>query len=179
MRCSLRAEDILVVALAVGLIVIAGFFLLAMRRAPLWQWAVGALILGLLSRVTFDAGIVWSLLSGWTIVALIPAIILALLSVTAIRRAVVAQPAYGLVKSILPRVSRTEQEALDAGTVGWDAELFSGRPQWEKLSGIPKGRLSDEEQAFLDGPVPTVCSMIAEWDVRHNRADLPPEVWPY
>jgi len=179
MRCSLRAEDILVVALAVDLIGFAGFFLLAMRRAPLWQWAVGALILGLLSRVTFDAGIVWSLLSGWTIVALIPAIILALLSVTAIRRAVVAQPAYGLVKSILPRVSRTEQEALDAGTVGWDAELFSGRPDWDKLLNIRKVTLTAEEQAFLDGPVNTVCAMIDDWDVRHNRADLPPDVWAY
>src|SRR3569623_1809724 len=179
MRCSLRAEDILVVALAVVLIGIAGFFLLAMRRAPLWQWAVGALILGLLSRVTFDAGIVWSLLSGWTIVALIPAIVLGLLSVTAIRRAVVARPAYGLVKSILPRVSRTEQEALDAGTVGGDAEVFSGRPDWDKLLNIRKVTLTAEEQAFLDGPVNTVCAMIDDWDVRHNRADLPPEVWDY
>ncbi len=88
-------------------------------------------------------------------------------------------PAYGLVKSILPRVSRTEQEALDAGTVGWDAELFSGKPRWDKLLSIRKPTLTPEEQAFLDGPVNTVCAMLDDWDIRHNRADLPPEVWDY
>jgi acyl-CoA dehydrogenase len=168
-----------VVALTVIVIGIVGFFVLAMRRAPLWQWAVGALILGLISRISFEGGLWLVVFSPWTIVALLPAIILALLSVTAIRRVAVAAPAYSLVKSILPRVSRTEQEALDAGTVGWDAELFSGRPDWNKLLNIRKVTLTAEEQAFLDGPVNTVCSMIDDWDVRHNRADLPPEVWAY
>ena len=167
------------VALAVIVIGIAGFFVLAMRRAPLWQWAVGALILALISRISLDGGLWLVLLSPWTIVALVPAIVLGLLSVTAIRRVLVAAPAYGLVKSILPRVSRTEQEALDAGTVGWDAELFSGRPDWDKLLNIRKVTLTAEEQAFLDGPVNKVCSMIDDWDVRHNRADLSPEVWAY
>ena len=167
------------VALAVILIGIAGFFVLAMRRAPLWQWAVGALILAILSRVSLDGGLWLVILSPWTVVALIPAIVLGLLSVTAIRRVVIAAPAYGLVKSILPRVSRTEQEALDAGTVGWDAELFSGRPDWDKLLNIRKVTLTPEEQAFLDGPVNKVCAMIDDWDVRHNRADLSPEVWAY
>jgi acyl-CoA dehydrogenase len=168
-----------VVALAVIVIGIAGFFVLAMRRAPLWQWAVGALILALISRISLDGGLWLVLLSPWTIVALVPAIVLGLLSVPAIRRVLVAAPAYGLVKSILPRVSRTEQEALDAGTVGWDAELFSGRPDWDKLLNIRKVTLTAEEQAFLDGPVNKVCSMIDDWDVRHNRADLSPEVWAY
>jgi acyl-CoA dehydrogenase len=168
-----------VVALAVVVIGIAGFFVLAMRRAPLWQWAVGALILGIISRISLDGGLWLALFSPWTIVALIPAIVLGLLSVTGIRRVLVATPAYGLVKSILPRVSRTEQEALDAGTVGWDAELFSGRPHWDKLLNIRKVTLTPDEQAFLDGPVNIVCSMIDDWDVRHNRADLPPEVWDY
>jgi len=168
-----------VVALAVLVIGIAGFFVLAMRRAPLWQWAVGALILAIISRISLDGGLWLVVLSPWTVVALVPAIVLGLLSVTAIRRVLVAAPAYGLVKSILPRVSRTEQEALDAGTVGWDAELFSGRPHWDKLLNIRKVTLTADEQAFLDGPVNKVCSMIDDWDVRHNRADLSPEVWAY
>ena len=167
------------VALAVLVIGIAGFFVLAMRRAPLWQWAVGALILAIISRISLDGGLWLVVLSPWTVVALVPAIVLGLLSVTAIRRVLVAAPAYGLVKSILPRVSRTEQEALDAGTVGWDAELFSGRPHWDKLLNIRKVTLTADEQAFLDGPVNKVCSMIDDWDVRHNRADLSPEVWAY
>ena len=152
---------------------------LAMRRAPLWQWALAALVIGALSRISLESGF-WLLtdLAGW-VFAVLPAIILGLLALTPVRRAVVIGPAYGFVKSILPRVSRTEQEALDAGTVGWDAELFSGRPRWEKLLGIRKPTLSTEEQAFLDGPVNTVCAMIDDWDTRHNRADMPPEVWQY
>jgi acyl-CoA dehydrogenase len=166
-------------ALIVVLIGVVGFATLAMRRAPLWQWAILALVVGLLSRIVTVPELAIDLVSGWTVVALLPAIILGLLCLTPIRRAVLMGPAYGLVKSILPRVSRTEQEALDAGTVGWDAELFSGRPQWDKLLTIRKTALTAEEQAFMDGPVNVVCSMIDDWDVRHNRADLPPNVWAY
>src|SRR3954454_22021888 len=101
---------------------IVAFAALSMRQAPLWQWAVAALAIGLLSRIVFIAGDLPGLIE-----AFLPGAVLALLSVPAIRRTAVIKPAYGFVKSILPRVSRTEQEALDAGTVGWDAELFSGR----------------------------------------------------
>ncbi len=165
--------------LVVVLIGIAGFLTLAMRRAPLWQWAVVAAIVGLLARVVTMPELAIDLMSWGTLIALIPAIVFALLSITPIRRAVITGPAYGLVKSILPRVSRTEQEALDAGTVGWDAELFSGKPRWEKLLNIRKVTLTAEERAFLDGPVNTVCAMMDDWDIRHNRADLPPEVWAF
>jgi acyl-CoA dehydrogenase len=165
--------------LALVLIGIAAFLTLAMRRAPLWQWAVVALVVGLLSRVVTTPALAIDLISWGTLIALIPALIFGLLCIIAIRRAVITGPAYGLVKSILPRVSRTEQEALDAGTVGWDAELFSGKPRWEKLSNIRKVTLTAEERAFLDGPVNTVCAMMDDWDIRHNRADLPPEVWAF
>src|SRR3569623_2836566 len=132
MPCGSGAEVGTVIVALAGLIIgIVGFFVLAMRRAPRWQWAGGALILGIISRISVDGGLWLAVASPWTGIALLPAIILGLLSVTAIRRVAVAAPAYGLVKSILPRVSRTELEALDAGTVGWDAELFSGRPDWD------------------------------------------------
>ena len=159
--------------IALGLV---AFAVLAMRRAPIWQWAVAALVLGVLSRISPD-GIATGML-GW-VLALLPAIVLGLLALTPVRRMVLIAPAYGMVKSILPKVSRTEQEALDAGTVGWDAELFSGRPQWDRLLEIEKPTLTAEEQAFLDGPVETVCKMIDDWDTRHNRADMSPEVWQY
>jgi len=169
-------------ALVVIVIAIVAALALAMRRAKLWHWALAALVVGVLTRfgwspdgATFG---IYTDLAGW-ILALLPAVLLGLLSIGAIRRAVVIGPAYTLVKSILPRVSRTEQEALDAGTVGWDAELFSGRPRWDRLLNIKKATLTPEEQAFMDGPVNTVCAMIDDWDVRHNRADLPPEVWAY
>ncbi|MDR3473145.1 MAG: acyl-CoA dehydrogenase [Devosia sp.] len=151
---------------------------LAMRRAPLMQWAIAALVIGLLTRIPFTGGALALDLPG-LIEVLLPGVVLALLVVPDIRRAVISAPAYGLVKSMLPRVSRTEQEALDAGTVGWDSELFSGQPHWERLFSIPKGRLTEEEQAFLDGPTNVVCEMIDDWDIRHNRADMPQSVWAY
>ncbi|MBK8085563.1 MAG: acyl-CoA dehydrogenase [Devosia sp.] len=165
--------------IALLVISVVATLVLAMRRAPLWQWAVGALLIGVLSRVSLDGGL-WLMTDppGW-IGALLPAAVLGLFTLTAVRRAAITGPAYTMVKRILPRVSRTEQEALDAGTVGWDAELFSGQLNWEKLLGVRKPTLSAEEQAFLDGPVNTVCAMIDDWDTRHNRADLPPEVWAY
>ena len=164
------------------LLVILGlvlFCVLALRQAPLWQWAAAALAIGVLSRVDPSDGVRFAPEPGWLLLALLPGLVLAALSVPAIRRAAIAAPVYRFVKAILPRVSRTEQEALDAGTVGWDAELFSGRPDWRKLTGIRPLTLSDEEKAFLDGPVEDVCAMIDDWDTRHNRADLSPEVWQF
>jgi acyl-CoA dehydrogenase len=158
---------------------IAAIATLAMRRAPLLHWAGVALVIGLLTRIPPFAGGGLAVDLPGLIEVLLPGIVLALLAVPGIRRVAISRPAYGFVKSILPRVSRTEQEALDAGTVGWDAELFSGKPQWDKLSGIPKGTLTEEEQAFLDGPTNVVCGMIDDWDIRHNRADLPESVWAY
>src|SRR3569623_618002 len=106
MPCGSGAEVGTVVgALAVVVIGIIGFFVLAMRRAPLWQWAVGALVLGLLSRFGWSGdGQTFGIFTDTVgcIFALLPAVILVLLSVTAIRRVVVTAPAYGLVKSILP-----------------------------------------------------------------------------
>jgi acyl-CoA dehydrogenase len=156
------------------------FAVLAMRESPLWQWALAALVIGLLTRIDFTAdGVIVATDLGGLVLVLVPAIIFGLLSVTPIRKLVLMTPVYGAVKSILPRVSRTEQEALDAGTVGWDAELFSGRPNWEKLTEIRPLTLSVEEQAFLDNQTEIACKMIDDWDIRNNRADLPPELWQY
>lgn len=166
--------------LALIAIGIVAFAVLSMRRAPLWQWAIAVAVLGALTRFGFDAsgfGVHVDLI-GW-ILALLPGAILGLLAIPQLRQLVLTAPIYKAVKAILPRVSRTEQEALDAGTIGWDAELFSGRPDWDKLLKIRKPSLTAEEQAFLDGPVNKVCAMIDDWDIRHNRADLSPQVWAY
>jgi len=130
---------------------IVAFAVLAMRRAPLWQWAVAALVIGALTRISTDNGL-WLMTDGlgW-VFALLPAAILGLLALAPLRKAILTGPAYGVVKSILPRVSRTEQEALDAGTVGWDAELFSGRPDWTKLLGVRKPTLSTRSRRLSTG----------------------------
>jgi acyl-CoA dehydrogenase len=162
--------------IAISLVV---FAVLALRESPLWHWGVAVLAIGLLSGLSFPGtGISYGLGGGSWVILVIGAIMLAL-SVEAIRKPLLITPIYGAVKSILPKVSRTEQEALDAGTIGWDAELFSGRPDWSKLNAIRPLTLSAEEQAFLDNETETVCSMIDDWDIRNNRADLSPEVWQY
>lgn len=96
-----------------------------------------------------------------------------------LRRVAITGPIFGLYKRILPQISQTEQEALDAGSIWWDADLFTGRPDWKKLLAYPQARLSAEEQAFLDGPVEELCGMLDEWEISHQRMDLPPEVWKF
>lgn len=101
------------------------------------------------------------------------------LNSSSIRKQYLTTPALKAYRKVMPEMSSTEKDAIDAGTVWWDGEIFSGNPNWHTLHAIPEGRLSAEEQAFLDGPVETVCSMVNEWEVTHNRTDLPPEVWQY
>ncbi|SEQ15125.1 acyl-CoA dehydrogenase [Devosia sp. YR412] len=158
---------------------LAVFATLAMRESPLWHWGVGLVAIGLVSGLSFpDGGVAYGLGGGSWFLIVLGAIFLAL-SLEAIRKPLLITPIYKGVKSILPKVSRTEQEALDAGTVGWDAELFSGRPDWSKLTSIRPLTLTAEEQAFLDNQTNVACSMIDDWDIRNNRADLSPELWQY
>jgi acyl-CoA dehydrogenase len=95
------------------------------------------------------------------------------------RRKYVSDRLFRWYKKILPPVSRTEQEALEAGTVWWDGELLSGQPNWNKLLAYPKPTLSAEEQAFIDGPVEELCAMVNDWQITHELYDLPPEVWRF
>lgn len=95
------------------------------------------------------------------------------------RRKWLTIPLYRLGRDALPRLSATEQEAIDAGDIWWEAELFSGRPDWQKLLSMPPARLSSEEQAFIDGPVARLCKMLDEWDNQWQRGDLPAPVWAF
>ncbi|MBN4080623.1 acyl-CoA dehydrogenase [Beggiatoa alba] len=88
-------------------------------------------------------------------------------------------PVFKLFKRVSPRMSQTEREALEAGNVWWDGELFSGRPKWNRLHKLPPPKLTHEERAFIKGPVETVCSMINDWQVTHEDYDLPEDVWQF
>jgi acyl-CoA dehydrogenase len=101
------------------------------------------------------------------------------LNINTLRLKWISRPMFKLMKAALPPMSQTEREALEAGTVWWDAELFSGKPDWKMLQDLPAAKLSAEEQAFIDGPVETLCAMLNDWDITRNRMDLPPEVWDY
>ncbi len=91
----------------------------------------------------------------------------------------VSRPMLGFVRGRLPKLSATESEALKAGTVDWDGELFSGQPDWQRLLDTPPATLSSEEQAFLDGPVETLCGMLDDWSITQEHYDLPQPVWQY
>lgn len=96
-----------------------------------------------------------------------------------IRQRFISRWVFQLMKAALPPMSQTEREALEAGNTWWDAELFSGSPNWDILQNLPVAKFSKDEQAFLDGPVETLCGMLNDWDITHNRKDLPNEVWDY
>lgn len=91
----------------------------------------------------------------------------------------ISQPVLKFFKRVTPPMSRTEREALEAGSVWWDGELFSGKPRWRKLAKLSPPTLSQEEHAFIDGPVETLCHILDDWKITHEDYDLPPQVWQY
>ncbi|GAA0852479.1 acyl-CoA dehydrogenase FadE [Aliiglaciecola litoralis] len=101
------------------------------------------------------------------------------LNIDSMRQQYLTKPILRTYRKIMPEMSSTEQEAIDAGTVWWDGEIFSGNPNWRNLHSIAQPKLSPEEQAFLDGPVEEVCRMNDDWEVHHKRADLSPETWQF
>lgn len=102
-----------------------------------------------------------------------------LLGVTDIRRNLISKPVFAIFKKILPPLSDTEREAMEAGDVWWDGELFKGKPDWNKLHAIPKPQLSAEEQAFMQNEVETLLKMLDDYKIVNEQRDLPPEVWNY
>ena len=114
-----------------------------------------------------------------TIALTILAVLAVVLFVPPVRRVLITNHVLAIYRRILPDMSATEKEAIDAGTVWWDADLFSGKPDWDKLLAVPVPRLSAEEQAFLDGPVEELCAMCDDWEITHERQDLPPQVWQF
>jgi acyl-CoA dehydrogenase len=101
------------------------------------------------------------------------------LSLRPLRYALLSRRMFALYRKILPRMSDTEREALEAGTVWWESELFRGKPQWSKLHAIPKPVLTQEERDFLDNEVETACAMCDDWQITRNLYDMPPAVWQY
>ena len=145
----------------------------AYHRLRLWLWAV--LTLALL-------GACWLLGADPTATAiaaiLVAAIALPLL-LAPLRKALITTPLLKFYTKLLPPLSDTERTALESGTVGFEGELFSGRPAWNKLLDLPKPELTAEEKAYLDGPCEELCRMVDDWDITHVRADLPPELWDF
>jgi len=100
-------------------------------------------------------------------------------NIVEVRREKITKPLLAIYRKMLPSMSSTEREALEAGNVWWDGELFSGMPEWDKLMSYPAPKLSEEEQAFVDGPCEELCRMIDDWAINHEIGDMPKEVWDF
>ena len=110
----------------------------------------------------------------------LPLVSLALLfGVRPLRRALISRSVFKTYKRILPQMSDTEREALEAGTVWWDGELFRGNPDWNKLLAYPVPRLTVEEQSFMDNETEQACALVDDWQVTTELHDLPPQAWQY
>jgi len=101
------------------------------------------------------------------------------MAATSLRRDFVSRPIFAWARDALPRMSATEAEAIAAGDVWWDAALFTGNPDWTAFLETPPARLTDQEQAFIDGPVERLCAMLDDWKITWEQGDLPPEAWAF
>jgi len=101
------------------------------------------------------------------------------LNIKPLRRQWLSAPFLAVYRTMLPTLSDTEKVALEAGTVGWEGELFAGNPNWSSLLEQHWPQLSADEQAFVDGPVEELCKMLTPWENSHELADLPPKVWAF
>jgi acyl-CoA dehydrogenase len=146
---------------------------LAYRRASL---AASTGVLLVLLAVNWALG---AAPNGWKVAVSVPFALLFLFNIRPLRIRLLTRPFMKKYLKLLPAMSSTEREALDAGTVWWDGELFTGGPNWQKLMSAKAPVLTNAEQAFLDGPCEELCAMLDDWDITHRRADLPAPVWDF
>lgn len=155
------------------LVLVVGIAYLAHRRtAPLP--ALGVVTVYLLAMGAWSHAPGWLLLVFWVLIAIVAVPLL----LPDLRRQYFTKPLFSWFQKVLPPMSETERDAIDAGTVWWDGELFSGRPDWDKLLAYPKVQLTEEEQAFLDGPTEELCAMVSDWEIG-QAMDLPPAAWEH
>ena len=163
----------LIVSLFWALLFIGGGIYLAYQRIDLRTSTIATGI-ALAAYTVFGSGAWW-----WLIILWIAFGLMLVPNLVEVRREKITKPLLAVYRKMLPSMSSTEREALEAGNVGWDGELFSGMPEWDKLMSYPAPRLSEEEQAFVDGPCEELCRMIDDWAICHEHADMPKEVWDY
>jgi acyl-CoA dehydrogenase len=161
------------VGTAFTLMFVGAVLLMAYKRMPLIAFTiVFTLLLAGYAQLAEPAG-VWK---GFLAIMLAA---LWLFNIRPLRKTLITRPFLRAYMRMLPTMSQTEKEALEAGTVWWDGELFTGKPKFEKLLAAKPPQLTAEEQAFIDGPCEELCRMYDDWDVTHIRGDMPKEVWDY
>ncbi|WP_100657245.1 acyl-CoA dehydrogenase FadE [Alteromonas flava] len=152
------------------LLCIAVIAVAAYKQTSLLNCVIGLGVVMIVGTLSGDIG-----LFGWIVFA---ALTIPLVN-RDIRKQHISKKLLAFYKKVMPEMSDTEQEAIDAGTVWWDGDIFTGKPDWNKLHSYAQPRLTPEEQAFLDGPCEVVCNMVDEWQINHKDADLSPEIWQY
>ena len=146
---------------------------LAYGRAPLFAW-FGASGVWLVALAAVEG---WSI--GTTLVALAGlAVAFGVFLIVPLRRALISAPIFTAFRRALPSMSQTERDALEAGTVWWEGELFAGRPDWTRLAAYPWPKLSAEEQAFLDNETSELCRLVKDWETT-GLQDMPQSVWQF
>ncbi|MEZ5500968.1 MAG: acyl-CoA dehydrogenase [Steroidobacteraceae bacterium] len=161
----------------ISLALVAAVLWLAYKRWSLLSFTlVFTAMLGLYTVYGEAAGFWGNVWKGtlWLALAL-----LWLFNLRPLRKALITRPFMKAYLKMLPTMSQTEREALEAGTVWWDGQLFTGKPDWKQLLAAKTPVLTAEEQAFLDGPCEELCRMTDEFDFTHRRGDLSPEVWQF
>ena len=156
------------------LIIILGVSLtLAYKRVELKTStaALGAILV--IYTILSDGGTLWVVIL-WVIF-----ISLAILNVESLRREHITIRVLEVFRNMLPSLSKTERDALEAGSVWWEGELFSGMPNWQKLTELPAPQLTEEEQAFLDGPTEKLCYLLDDWEITHELLKIPDNVWVF
>jgi len=155
------------------LAVIGAMGVLLTRQAAISVWAITfALLLGLVMKYGNPSGFLLTVLCCFELILIIGAI-------KPLRRELLSRHLFKFIKKAMPTMSTTERDALEAGTVSWEGDIFSGAPDFSVLRSAPTVTLTEEEKSFIDGPVNTLCSMLDDWDITHNRTDLPPEIWQF
>lgn len=147
---------------------------LAFNRASLIVATIAYAFLLIVVSVLSHASVI-TLSIAWIIFALLAIVF----NVLPLRRRLMSRYLFQFYRRAMPSMSATEKEALTAGGVGWEGEIFTGMPDWSKLAEIKAGKLSPEEQAFLEGPVDELCGMINNWEISQRRFTIPVEIWEH
>ena len=151
-------------------IILITLMILSYSRVPL---VVSVILLFIITVVLTRLRLIYPTPTGFRWAFGIITVTLMGFSIKPLRRLLISDRLFGWYRKVMPSMSRTEREALEAGTVWWEGEIFSGRPRWRRLLRLGAPTLTEKEQAFLDGPVEELCRMLDDWEICEHHRRVP------